>query len=320
MKNLVTFSLLGLLMAGCEVRIPSYVISQRKMTDLLFDYHQAQQAADALGEGRVEEERYVLIQKVFQKYGVTEAEFDSSMVWYAGNSKYLTEIYNEIDDRLKREMKALGVDEVADEYANLSATGDTALIWSRANLWLRNDVRDNLLSFTIIPDSTFALGDTYLLKFDNRFVTNENLREGYAMLVARYENDSVVAQVTRVAGGFETFLRINSSHLTDNNLLRRLEVSFYQDYEPHQGLSMWMVAKPQLIRFRQRKDTVAVDSTAVESLQPVLKRDSTPAIRLDSSERLTPAELRQSQKGERSIKVVKQRQVILPAQPVRRQR
>lgn len=319
MKKLIPLSLLSLFLLGCEVRIPSDVISQGKMTDLLYDYHQAQQAADALGKENMEEERYVLIQKVFQKYGVTEAEFDSSMVWYAGNSMYLTQIYERIDERLKRDMKALGLDDVVDEYANLSATGDTALVWSRTNLWLRNDVRDNLLSFTIRPDSTFALGDTYLLKFGNRFVTSDNRREGFAMLVARYENDSIVSQVLRVAGSFDTSLRINSSHLTDNNALRSLVVTFYQDFESNQPLSMWMVSKPQLIRFhQQKKDSIQTDSVVVDSLGTMPKLDSARAIRIDSVERLSPAELRQEHKGEKSIQVVKQRHVILPAQPVKR--
>ncbi len=324
MKRLLAILFTSVLLASCEVRIPSDVISKGKMTNLLYDYHVAQQMASEMG-GEMQEQRYVLVHKVFEKYGVTEAEFDSSMVWYSGNSKYLVEIYEDIETRMKREMKQLGVDDVVDEYANLSESGDTARIWNRTNLWLRNNVRENILSFNIKADSSFLLGDTYLLRFNSKFVCLDNRREAYAMLSARYENDSVAAQVSRISGNREATLRINESELTKTQALKQLTVTFYLNYEPDNPMCLWMISKPSLIRFhhyvKPKEEPAAADSVAVpDSLlaeaQDSLKQDTLPV----EQQRVTPQDVRQEYKGEKNIHVVKKRNVIMPAQPVRRQR
>ncbi len=323
MKRLLAIFVTLLVVSACKVRIPGEVISKGKMTDLLYDYHLAQQMATVM-DGDLEQQRYTLIHKVFEKYGVTEAEFDSSMVWYSGHTKYLVEIYADIDERLKREKRILGVDDVVDEYANLSETGDTARIWHRINLWLKNNVSENILTFNIKADSTFLVGDTYLLRFTNRFVSTDNRREAYAMMAARYDNDTVVAQVSRVSSNYETTLRINESKLTKNHALKQLTLTFYLNYEPGNPMCLWMVSKPTLIRFHKpasKTEPLKVDSTAMaDTLQRVaqdtLRMDS---LRVDTMQRVTPSDVRKEHKGEKLINVIKKRKVVLPpTQPVRR--
>ncbi len=324
MKRLLVILITFAVMSSCDVDIPSGIISKSKMTNLLYDYHMAQQMANVM-EGDVDKQRYVLIHKVFEKYGVTESEFDSSMVWYSGNSMYLVDIYADIDARMKREMKQLGLDDVIDEYANLSETGDTARIWSRTNLWLKNNMRENILSFNIKSDSTFLLGDTYLLRFNNKFISTENRRESYAMISARYDNDSVSSQAIRVGGNHETKLHIHENELTRKHALKYLSITFYLNYEPNSPKCLWMVSKPTLIRFHNRMEEKAkTDSLATDSLQMVAQDTlSVDSQRVDTVQRATPRDLRQEHKGERNIHVIKKRDVTLPpagAQPMRRKR
>ncbi len=322
MKPLFTILVTFVLLSSCEVRLPKGIISKGKMTNLLYDYHLAQQMPNA-ADGNMQEQRYILVHKVFEKYGVTEAEFDSSMVWYSGNSKYLLEIYEDIEARMKREMKQLGVDDVVDEYANLSENGDTARIWNRTNLWLKNNIRENILTFNIKPDSTFLLGDTYLLRFNSKFVSLENRREAYAMLSARYDNDSVAAQVSRVSGNFETKLSIRESELTKNHTLKQLTITYYLNYEPGNPMCLWMISKPTLIRFHnyiepKEEPAIADSIAAVDSLQ-IATQDSLSVDTLQEEvQRITPKDVRQEHKGEKNIHVVKKRNVVLPAQPMRR--
>lgn len=322
MKPLFTILVTFVLLSSCEVRLPKGIISKGKMTNLLYDYHLAQQMPNA-ADGNMQEQRYILVHKVFEKYGVTEAEFDSSMVWYSGNSKYLLEIYEDIEARLKREMKQLGVDDVVDEYANLSENGDTARIWNRTNLWLKNNIRENILTFNIKPDSTFLLGDTYLLRFNSKFVSLENRREAYAMLSARYDNDSVAAQVSRVSGNFETKLSIRESELTKNHTLEQLTITYYLNYEPGNPMCLWMISQPTLIRFHnyvepKEEPAIADSIAAVDSLQ-IATQDSLSVDTLQEEvQRVTPKDVRQEHKGEKNIHVVKKRNVVLPAQPMRR--
>ena len=46
--------------------------------------------------------RVLYIESVFKKHGITQAEFDSSMVWFTRNPEVLTKIYEKVNARLKR--------------------------------------------------------------------------------------------------------------------------------------------------------------------------------------------------------------------------
>ena len=70
---------LGLLFVACKPTIPGDVIQPDDMEDLLYDYYVAQGIRSDYSQG----EDYRLQYNhglVFKKYGVTEAQFDSSMV------------------------------------------------------------------------------------------------------------------------------------------------------------------------------------------------------------------------------------------------
>mgnify|MGYP000155135445 CR=1 FL=1 len=70
--------------------------------NVLYDYH----IAKAMGEEVPYNESYkrvLYIESVFKKYGITQADFDSSMVWFARNPEVLTKIYEKVNVRLKAE-------------------------------------------------------------------------------------------------------------------------------------------------------------------------------------------------------------------------
>ena len=91
-------SLIGLLallfVMACTPTVPSQFIQPDEMEDLLYDYHVAQAMArlDHPGEsGEVEKNRNFLA--VLNKYGVTQAKFDSSLVYYYSHLDKLKKIY-----------------------------------------------------------------------------------------------------------------------------------------------------------------------------------------------------------------------------------
>ncbi len=322
MKRLVAGLLVAAVLVSCQTDTPDGVIPQGTMTDLLYDYHRASAMAESR-EGKLEEERYLLIHKVFEKYGVTEAQFDSSMVYYSGHAKNLVKMYEKIDGRLKRELADLGATLNNDVYANITSVGDTAMIWQTANLWLMNNARENLQIIHIQPDSTFRLGDTYMLRFSTRFVGNMARRDAYAMLTARFDNDSVSAQSARVSGDHETTLRIAESHLTDHNQLKQLTLTFYLGYDETEPMQLWMVGDPILVRFHKDMpiDEEAPADTTLQADSLEVQRDS---LSMDSvaadTVRLTPQQMRNQHKGERSIDVVQKRRVVLPSNAARRKK
>ena len=86
------------LFASCETKVPAGIISSSDMVDVLYDYHLAQAMAAQASDSSAYRYR-VYTQAVLQKYGLTQAEFDSSMVWYTRHADYLYDVYKQVDQR-----------------------------------------------------------------------------------------------------------------------------------------------------------------------------------------------------------------------------
>ena len=85
---------ISLLLLGCKPSVPSEYISPGDMEDLLYDYYLSQAMADIdTKDGRMGYNRRLYCLSVLKKHGVTEAEFDSSMVYYYSSSDYMRKIY-----------------------------------------------------------------------------------------------------------------------------------------------------------------------------------------------------------------------------------
>lgn len=302
------------LCAACTVKVPKGVISQHRMEEILYDYHQAQGMCEADLTLSSEE----VMRKVFEKHGVSEADFDSSMIWYSGHATYLSEMYKQIDERLQKASTQLGM-EVASAALNVGQGegANASTIWRRTNVLLFGKEKQNIQSFTIEADSSFHPGDTYTLRFANRFVVQDSQREGYALLIARYDNDSTAASTTRLGGDYDATLRLPDLETDNAYRLKSLQVTFYFNYIQSQKdmFRLWIISNPTLVSLRRAPQPVAgpaapraVDSLSVDSGQ---KQAPVPEER---KPRLSPEEVRNTQaEGERTITVERQRKVLLPA-------
>ena len=87
------------LMTSCGKQIPSDIIQPKQMEKVLYDYHLSLSMAQSSKNVEKEAQRNY----VFQKHNISEAEFDSSMVWYTRESKELMTIYENLNKRFKRE-------------------------------------------------------------------------------------------------------------------------------------------------------------------------------------------------------------------------
>ncbi|MCD8284920.1 MAG: DUF4296 domain-containing protein [Prevotellaceae bacterium] len=322
MRRGFCLSLIVFLAAACTVGVPHWVIPQGKMERILYDYHLAQGMAEASGGSDPSTDRSVLVAQVFAKYGISEEDFDTSMVWYSAHSERLVEMYQHVDDRIQREAASLGVDAADDVYAHLTSYGDTALIWTTTNVCLRNTATGNLETYTIHADSTFMPGDTYALRFKSRFVTEDGRQEGYALLIARYEGDTLASVTSRMGGDFETNIEIAQSALTDTARLTLLQVVFYFPYDEtnRSQFRLWMARQPMLIRFRHTTEELAPEDEEEQADTISNTQGDTLQGEQPSGERLSPRQMRDSHEGERTINVTKQRRVVLPPQRNRNQR
>ena len=71
------------MLLACKPTVPGEYISPDDMVDVLYDYYVSQAMADQdTKDGKMGYNRRVYFLAVLKKHGVTEAEFDSSMVYY----------------------------------------------------------------------------------------------------------------------------------------------------------------------------------------------------------------------------------------------
>jgi len=86
-------------MMGCR---PRDVLSNSKMREVLYDLHRVDGALQTAGyvHGH-DKEQAAYYQSVLDKHGVTQAQFDSSLVWFTDNPQIFNKIYPKVIDRLQ---------------------------------------------------------------------------------------------------------------------------------------------------------------------------------------------------------------------------
>ncbi len=185
--------------SSCKPSLPSGVLSKGKMTDILYDYHLALAMAHMDDNGD-KGQSLAYREAVLRKHDVTSAEFDSSMVYYMRHTELLEDVYKDLTDRYNNEITAMGGSaKEGGEFANLSATGDTANVWNLATSMVFMPVQPfNSTSFDIKVDSTFHKGDRLMLDFDAQFIYQDGMRNGVAMLAVKFGNDSIAQRTIMI--------------------------------------------------------------------------------------------------------------------------
>lgn len=185
--------------SSCKPSLPGGVLSKGKMTDILYDYHLALAMAHMDDNGD-KGQSLAYREAVLRKHDVTSAEFDSSMVYYMRHTELLEDVYKDLTDRYNNEITAMGGSaKEGGEFANLSATGDTANVWNLATSMVFMPVQPfNSTSFDIKVDSTFHKGDRLMLDFDAQFIYQDGMRNGVAMLAVQFGNDSIAQRTIMI--------------------------------------------------------------------------------------------------------------------------
>ena len=190
---------LALLVQSCKPSVPRHVIQPGDMEDILFDYHVANSMAtlDYGNDADYNARLYKL--GVLKKYGVTEADFDSSMVYYTRHADLLHSIYEKLATRMANEALAVGAD-ANDVNRYMINDGDTANIWSQERAFaLMTDAPYNVVSFHADADSSYHKGDRFVMAYDTKFLYQDGMKNGVAQLVVKFANDSVATKTMHMS-------------------------------------------------------------------------------------------------------------------------
>lgn len=202
-KCISQIAMLALLtgMISCGKKVPKDIIQPDAMENLLYDYHLASTVANDLPYSD-HYKKGAYLKYVFEKHHVTEAEFDSSMVWYTRNSKELATIYQNLQQRFEAselQLKAQGNRQGTQTAVFLS--GDTVDIWQDRSLyWLSASPLTNKVTFDLKADTTFKPKDAIALMADFHFMPQIADAKAVMALNFYFDNDSVQGLTQTVSG------------------------------------------------------------------------------------------------------------------------
>ena len=291
MKKLCFFFILMLTVMACKVKRPDGVIAESQMEELLYDYHLAR----SMGENLPVSDNYkkaLYIQSVFQKYDVTQAEFDSSMVWYTRHTDILAKIYEKINDRLKEEQASINhMVAIRDKKSPVSQPGDSVELWFMEQVSCLTNAQDNnKISFVIPADVNSQDRDALVWKasFFYPSKAGKAMPETYMAMQMVYRNDSVITSSRKITRSGEQEIRLQSDTL---GALREVRGYIYfeggkDDYVLVHNISMKRyrvtgeIAKPV--------EPVPTDSTRTVKSLPDSKDTLTPQ---EPVKRMNPEEL-----------------------------
>ena len=276
--------------SSCKPSLPSGVLSKGKMTDILYDYHLALAMAHMDDNGD-KGQSLAYREAVLRKHDVTSAEFDSSMVYYMRHTELLEDVYKDLTDRYNNEITAMGGSaKEGGEFANLSATGDTANVWNLAASMVFMPVKPfNSTSFDIKVDSTFHKGDRLMLDFDAQFIYQDGMRNGVAMLAVQFGNDSI-AQRTIMIQSTQHY----SVELSDADSLGIKSVKGYfmlmngdngTGVSSQTTLKLMFLEHIKLIRMHPQKPVAAPSGSSSSASSDSLRKDSASSASSSSGEK-----------------------------------
>ena len=254
-------------LTACKPSVPSEYIQPGDMEDLLYDYYVAQALAseDHMADYNFERTKYFLA--VLKKHGVTQADFDSSMVYYYSHLERLKPIYMEVNERLADEAKVVGASVSSGRYLGYSTTGDTANIWkNRTDLLLIPRPTMNRFDFTVDVDTSFYKGDSFMFQFMSEYLWQTGSKDALVCIVTKYEGDSIIQTTNHVSVSGISQIRVPANR---EQKLKQMYGFIYLSNTSNDETTrkMMFISQMQLIRFHNKEinneakqDTVPTDS------------------------------------------------------------
>jgi hypothetical protein len=207
---------------------------------------------------------------------VTEADFDSSLVYYYSHVYRLKDIYAEVNQRLSDEATSLGVavGEI-NRYSQYSTTGDTANIWNQqTDLLLIPRATMNRYDFTVKVDSTFKRGDSFMFQFMSEYIWQSGSKDLTVCIVCKYEGDSIIQTSNHISVAGTAQVRVPAYR--EKKLKEMRGFIYLSDGDDDSNTQkMLFISQIQLIRFHDKmlaneeitNDESSTEAPAKDSIQ-----------------------------------------------------
>ncbi len=154
--------------AACSSR-PSGILPEKKMARIIADMNIAESVAESSGNDlRTDSAKDVLRQAIYLRNGVSQAEVDSSMRWYAFNMEKYVEVYDQaiemIDRDIARTRTLAGAKGESTTMRSLVLDGDSVDVWPGMRFrQFGPAMPSDIIEFDMPLDRNWEKGDVYVL-------------------------------------------------------------------------------------------------------------------------------------------------------------
>lgn len=225
LSHILLLIVLATSLLSCD-KTPGGVMSKNKMADLIVDLQLAESYIESHAQDFPNDSsRMVIKQSIFKKHGITQEDYDSSLVWYAHNMEDYIKAYDKAVGKLKKRYDKLDKSPGNDQASTLDvggeptrnpipnnnavkpkikmgnklkkgARGDSIDLWKGPREYvLTQGARRGFITFDLRPDADKQPGDRYQLAYKlsrggNRFKVSLNVdyTDGATAQMARGTN------------------------------------------------------------------------------------------------------------------------------------
>ena len=216
-----------LLCSACE-QTPSHIIAPEQMETLLVDIHKAEAIADNIAQYATNEAKEQLRQSVFDRHDVTQAQFDTSLIWYSEHMTKYSQIYEKVTARLKEEDDAVKTLLVERKSSPLTRPGDSIDGWNKDPYYMFEPrLYRHVLLFNVLADDNFREDDHFLLTVNFAQLPKGTADKARLTLVIRHRNDSVYTITKEVLHDGITTLEAQAQNDRVTRVMGSIEVPLH---------------------------------------------------------------------------------------------
>ncbi len=165
MKQIVYFIsllLISIAILSCSIdeRVPSSVIPEEQMIDVLVDIHMVESMARHSQLKDNNQRANMFFNHILEKHDITLNQLDSSISWYSKHPTTYIRLYDQVIPRLEKSLETIRMG------GNFAPEVKTLTIWEKKNEYQLTSIQNNNLPFRIEENSTiqFSSGDEFELK------------------------------------------------------------------------------------------------------------------------------------------------------------
>lgn len=278
---------------ACTPSIPPQYIQPDEMEDILYDYHLAQAIAQQeanFQQSQIDRTKYFYA--VLKKHGVSEAEFDSSMVYYYSDVPKLQKIYSGVEERIDNEAAHLGAT-IVERESSLNAKGDTTNVWDGKTAAVLMPIAPyNRMDFSLKVDTSYHKGDEFLMAFNTDYLYQSGTKDAVVYMAVTFDNDSTAQYYSHINSSGLSQLRVPSNF---NNAIRKVcgFIFLSQGNDKSNTTKLMFIDRIRLLRYHKKeqpKPTATPQTPMTPPTTPAQgqKPDSTSAKMTHPTPKVTP--------------------------------